>query len=86
MAFYGILQRLVNLEAIYGARLPGYAHPFASFINQHHFAAFMEENECWGVVIVSKKLEISIAIEEIILIWAASQAEEYLNSIRQLPV
>lgn len=51
-----------------------------------HFAAFMEENECWGVVIVSKKLEISIAIEEIILIWAASQAEEYLNSIRQLPV
>jgi len=42
MAVYGILQRLVNLEAIYGARLPGYAHPFASFINQHHFAAFME--------------------------------------------
>jgi len=42
MAFYGILQRLVNLEAIYGLRLPGQAIPFASFINQHHFAAFME--------------------------------------------
>ncbi len=51
-----------------------------------HFAAFIEENECWGVIIVSKKLEISIAIEEVILIWAASQAEEYLNSIRQLPI
>jgi len=42
MAFFGILQRLVNLDAIYGLRLPGQAVPFASFINQHHFAAFME--------------------------------------------
>lgn len=42
MAFYGILQRLANLEAIYGLRSPGQAFPFASFVNQHHFAAFME--------------------------------------------
>jgi O-antigen ligase len=42
MAFFGILQRLANLEAIYGLRPPGQAFPFASFINQHHFAAFME--------------------------------------------
>ncbi len=42
MAFFGILQRLANLEEIYGLRPPGQAHPFASFINQHHFAAFME--------------------------------------------
>ncbi|MCY7377130.1 MAG: DUF5615 family PIN-like protein [Pyrinomonadaceae bacterium] len=51
-----------------------------------HFAEFVRENKGWGVIIVSKKLEISVAIEEIILIWAASQAEEYLNSIRQLPI
>ncbi len=42
MAFYGILQRLANLDAIYGFRPFNQAIPFASFINQHHFAAFME--------------------------------------------
>ncbi len=42
MAFFGMLQRLANAEAIYGFRSPGQGVPFASFINQHHFAAFME--------------------------------------------
>ncbi|HMS40518.1 MAG TPA: O-antigen ligase family protein, partial [Pyrinomonadaceae bacterium] len=42
MAFVGILQYLAKLEAIYGLRLSGQAIPFASFVNQHHFAAFME--------------------------------------------
>jgi O-antigen ligase len=42
MAFFGILQRLANPEGIYGLRPTPYAVPFGSFINQHHFAAFME--------------------------------------------
>ncbi|MEZ5428950.1 MAG: O-antigen ligase family protein [Pyrinomonadaceae bacterium] len=42
MAFFGILQRLSNPEAIYGVRPTLQAIPFASFVNQHHFAAFME--------------------------------------------
>lgn len=42
MAFYGILQGFVDGERIYGARLPAGANPFASFVNRHHFAAFME--------------------------------------------
>jgi O-antigen ligase len=42
MAFFGILQRLANPEGIYGWRPTPQAIPFASFINQHHFAAFME--------------------------------------------
>ena len=42
MAFFGILQRFSNLEAIYGMRDVGQATPFGSFVNQHHFAAFME--------------------------------------------
>lgn len=41
-AFFGILQRLANLDAIYGLRPSGQAIPFASFVNQHHFAALME--------------------------------------------
>lgn len=42
MAIYGILQRLANIEGIYGARFPDQAVSFASFVNGHHFAAFME--------------------------------------------
>ena len=41
MAFFGILQRLAGVEGIYGLR-PSPNIPFASFVNQHHFAAFME--------------------------------------------
>ncbi len=42
MAFFGILQRLASPELIYGFRQVGQAISFASFVNQHHFAAFME--------------------------------------------
>ncbi len=42
MAFFGILQRLTNADAIYGLRPSPQAIPMASFVNQHHFAAFME--------------------------------------------
>ncbi|MDM7923243.1 MAG: O-antigen ligase family protein [Pyrinomonadaceae bacterium] len=42
MAFFGILQRLAAPEAIYGLRPTPQAIPFGSFVNQHHFAAFME--------------------------------------------
>jgi O-antigen ligase len=40
-AFYGIIQKLASPDAIYGvSRLPD-AIPFASYVNQHHFAALM---------------------------------------------
>lgn len=43
MAFFGILQRLANPDQmIYGLRQSLQANPFGSFVNQHHFAAFME--------------------------------------------
>ncbi len=42
MAFFGIIQRLASPEFIYGIREVGQAIPFASYINQHHFAAFLE--------------------------------------------
>ena len=41
IAFFGILQRLAVPDAIYGLRPTPQAVPFASFVNQHHFAAFM---------------------------------------------
>lgn len=42
MAFIAILQRLASPELIYGLRVPYQAIPFGPFINQHHFASFME--------------------------------------------
>ncbi len=43
MGFFGILQRLASTDdLIYGLRKPFQANPFGSFVNQHHFAAFME--------------------------------------------
>jgi O-antigen ligase len=42
MAFFGIMQRLANPEGIYGLRGTPQAIPFGPFVNQHHFAAFME--------------------------------------------
>lgn len=42
MAFFAILQRLANVENIYGVRPAPQAIPFGSFVNQHHFAALMQ--------------------------------------------
>lgn len=42
MAFVAILLRLASPEAIYGLRPTPQAISFGSFVNQHHFAAFME--------------------------------------------
>ena len=42
MAFFGILQRLANPEGIYGLRETRQAIPFGPFVNQHHFATFMQ--------------------------------------------
>ncbi len=42
MAFFGILQRLANPDGIYGIRSTPHAIPFGPFVNQHHFASFMQ--------------------------------------------
>jgi O-antigen ligase len=42
MAFFAIIQRLANVEDLYGIRSMNQAVGFGSFVNQHHFAALME--------------------------------------------
>ena len=42
MALYGILQKLANPDGIYGVRETSGAIPFGPFVNQHHFATFMQ--------------------------------------------
>jgi precorrin-6B methylase 1 len=51
-----------------------------------HFARFLAAGETSpGLIIVSTKLPVGRAAEEIHLLWEASAAEEYVNSIYNLP-
>jgi hypothetical protein len=51
-----------------------------------HFAEFITGETSLGVIIVPQKLAISIAVEDIVLIWTASEAEEWENRIQSLPL
>ena len=50
------------------------------------FAQFIINNQSSGVIIVSRKVPIEVIIEELILIWAVSSAEEWINRIAKIPL
>ncbi|MGB8699212.1 MAG: DUF5615 family PIN-like protein [Thermosynechococcaceae cyanobacterium] len=50
------------------------------------FATFMIGNQSSGVIIVSRKVPIEVVIEELLLIWEISSAEEWINRIAKLPL
>lgn len=49
-----------------------------------HFGQFIQKQDSPGVFIISQRVSTHRAIEELVLVWAASDAEEYLNSVRDL--
>lgn len=51
----------------------------------YYFADFIAQRDSPGVLLLSAKLSIGDAAEILHLIWEASEAEEYINSIRRLP-
>lgn len=50
------------------------------------FASFITSSQSSGVIIISRKLSIELAIEELLLIWAASNSGEWVNRIAKLPL
>ena len=52
----------------------------------HHFAAFIGERSSPGVIIVPQDMPIGQAVRELYLAWTASEAEEWINAIRRLPL
>jgi len=52
----------------------------------HHFAGFIASQTSPGVLIVPQKLPVANVVEDLILIWAASEAEEWINRIHSLPL
>lgn len=50
------------------------------------FAEFITSNHSAGVIIVSQKLPVEVVIEELLMIWAISTAEEWGDRITKLPL
>jgi hypothetical protein len=51
-----------------------------------HFGQFIAGQSSPGLILVPQKLELRTAIEELLIIWLASQAEEWVNRICYLPL
>jgi len=51
-----------------------------------HFEDFIVSQKSPGVAMIAQKVSVTVAIEELLLIWAASDAEEWINLIVDLPL
>jgi hypothetical protein len=51
-----------------------------------HFAAFTETRTSAGLILISQNLSITQAVEDLILIGEASEAEEWVNRLDSLPL
>ncbi len=51
-----------------------------------HFRHFIAQQTSPGVILIPQKLPLSTAIEQLVIIWLASEAEEWVNQIRFLPL
>ena len=51
-----------------------------------HFSRFIASRTSPGVIVVSKDVPIGIAVEELSLIWAASEAGEWRNRLAWIPL
>ena len=50
------------------------------------FAEFIAENISSGVLIVTQSLSFEIVVYELMTVWAASEAEEWINCITYIPL
>ena len=50
-----------------------------------HFAEFIGHQTSAGVIVVSQRLPVSVVADELLLVWGASEAEEWTNRIIHLP-
>ncbi|HBL13254.1 MAG TPA: hypothetical protein DD379_18015 [Cyanobacteria bacterium UBA11162] len=51
-----------------------------------YFAEFIALHQSAGVLIVSKKLAIEVVVDELVLIWSASNAQEWIDRIAKIPL
>jgi hypothetical protein len=51
-----------------------------------HFARFLDSRSSPGLIIVTQDLDIGLAIEDLLIVWAASEAEEWTDRVGFLPL
>ena len=51
-----------------------------------HFADFILHHSSPGVFIIAQTVSVRAAIEDLLLVWAASESEEWRNLIVELPL
>lgn len=51
-----------------------------------HFGEFVTRSDCPGLILIPRSMPMAQAIEEMLLIWHASEAEEWINLFRRLPL
>ena len=51
-----------------------------------HFARFLNGRSSPGLIIVPQDLDIGLAIEDLLLVWAASDADEWRDKVGFLPL
>ncbi len=51
-----------------------------------HFANFIATQESPGVILIEQRLPLREAIDELLLIWEASTAEEWINRLEFIPL
>lgn len=51
-----------------------------------HFTAFIAAQTSPGLLIIPQHVPVSIAVEELLLIWHATEPDEWINRICYLPL
>ena len=51
-----------------------------------HFGEFVESERSAGVIVIPQHLPVSVAVDELLLVWAATSAEDWANRICYLPL
>ena len=51
-----------------------------------HFNRYVADAESPGVILLREAIPISIAIEELALVWSASEAGEWINRLVWIPL
>lgn len=52
----------------------------------YHFAQFIAAHTSPGLLVIPQHLGVRVSIEQLLMIWVASEAEEYVNRIVRLPL
>jgi hypothetical protein len=51
-----------------------------------HFVRFLTGSESPGVILLKEAVSVAVAIDELLLIWSATEAEEWKNRLVWIPL